>query len=124
MRTSWWRSPFILMVIFLITLGLIASACARFQSQAAQEATVVAMVDARLTAVAAEAGVIDAQATSDVSNAVTSTVPDDPRPEGPLLITPTPDRSGEIMAMILENTRHFIGDSAAPVSIVEFSDFQ
>jgi protein-disulfide isomerase len=41
-----------------------------------------------------------------------------------MLITPTPDRSGEIMAWIVANTRHFRGDPNAPVKIVEFSDFQ
>lgn len=41
----------------------------------------------------------------------------------PVLITPTPDRSGEIMDIIAQNTRHFIGDPDAPVVIVEFSDF-
>ena len=41
----------------------------------------------------------------------------------PVLITPTPDRSGEIMDIIAQNTRHFLGDPDAPVVIVEFSDF-
>lgn len=43
--------------------------------------------------------------------------------EPPLLITPTPDQSAEIMAFILANTRHFRGDPDAPVVLVEFSDF-
>ena len=41
----------------------------------------------------------------------------------PVLITPTPHRSGEIMDIIAQNTRHFIGNPDAPVVIVEFSDF-
>lgn len=40
-----------------------------------------------------------------------------------LLITPTPDRSAEIMDIILQNTRHFRGNPDADVVIVEFSDF-
>ena len=42
----------------------------------------------------------------------------------PMLITPTPDRSSEIAAAILPNVRHFIGDKNAPVTLIEFSDFQ
>lgn len=42
----------------------------------------------------------------------------------PALITPTPDRSPEINTFIISNTRHFTGNPAAPVTIIEFSDFQ
>ena len=45
-------------------------------------------------------------------------------PALPVLITPTPDLSGEIAAAILPNVRHFIGDENAPVTLIEFSDFQ
>lgn len=43
--------------------------------------------------------------------------------EAPMLITPTPDRSEAIAALIEQNTRHFIGDEDAPVTLIEFSDF-
>jgi hypothetical protein len=44
--------------------------------------------------------------------------------EGPMLITPTPDLSAAVAAQILPNVRHFIGDEGAPVTLIEFSDFQ
>ena len=43
--------------------------------------------------------------------------------EAPMLITPTPDRSGVIAALIQQNVRHFVGDEDAPVTLIEFSDF-
>jgi hypothetical protein len=44
-------------------------------------------------------------------------------------IAPTPDedlatKQRELMATLVENTRHFRGDPNAPVTIIEFSDFQ
>jgi hypothetical protein len=44
-------------------------------------------------------------------------------------IVPTPDedlaaKQRELMATLIENTRHFRGDPNAPVTIIEFSDFQ
>lgn len=59
-----------------------------------------------------------ASATSVVTNAVVATT------TAPLLITPTPDRSGEMMQYIIANTRHFSGSLNAPVVMIEFSDFQ
>ncbi|MGB7204690.1 MAG: hypothetical protein WBD37_04385 [Anderseniella sp.] len=64
-----------------------------------------------------------AGATSGETDA-TSTVETGKSTEGPMLITPTPDRSAEIMGAIAQNTRHFKGNSDAAVVIVEFSDFQ
>ncbi len=61
------------------------------------------MVDARLTAVANDPG-----------------APSEPPP----LITPPPDRSAETMDLLIANTRHFKGAADAPVTIIEFSDFQ
>ena len=43
--------------------------------------------------------------------------------EAPMLITPTPDRSSVIAALIQQNVRHFVGDEDAPVTLIEFSDF-
>jgi protein-disulfide isomerase len=42
---------------------------------------------------------------------------------------PTPDatlatQQQELMKVVIENTRHFRGDPNAPVTIIEFSDFQ
>lgn len=47
----------------------------------------------------------------------------------PLLAIPTPEedliaRQQEFMALVVENTRHFRGEPDAPVTIIEFSDFQ
>jgi len=44
-------------------------------------------------------------------------------------IVPTPDatrsaQQQELMAAVVERTRHFYGDPNAPVTIIEFSDFQ
>lgn len=41
-----------------------------------------------------------------------------------VLITPTPDRAPELNTFIISNTRHFTGSPTAPVTIIEFSDFQ
>ena len=47
----------------------------------------------------------------------------------PTVPTSTPDaeraaQEQELMAAVVERTRHFLGDSNAPVTIIEFSDFQ
>ena len=44
-------------------------------------------------------------------------------------IAPTQDedlaaKQRELMGTLIENTRHFLGDPNAPVTIIEFSDFQ
>lgn len=45
----------------------------------------------------------------------------------PAVAIPTQDRSEEqqrLMASLIPRVRHFIGDSNAPVTIIEFGDFQ
>lgn len=45
----------------------------------------------------------------------------------PAVVIPTEDRSEEqqqLMASLIPRTRHFIGDPNAPVTIIEFGDFQ
>lgn len=46
---------------------------------------------------------------------------------GPVVAIPTEDRSEaqqQLMASLLPKVRHFLGDSNAPVTIIEFGDFQ
>lgn len=91
-----------------------------------REATVVALVDARLTEIAHAAATTitstnNAEATPSAAVVGTATAPSG---DELLLITPTPDRSDEIEQYILARTRHFKGDEDAPVTIIEFSDFQ
>lgn len=46
---------------------------------------------------------------------------------GPVVAIPTEDRSEaqqQLMASLLPKVRHFLGDSNAPVNIIEFGDFQ
>lgn len=64
-------------------------------------------------------GVADAEVDESALEEVEASIDND----APLLITPTPDRSGEIAEYIVSNTRHFRGDPDAPVVLVEFSDF-
>ncbi len=45
----------------------------------------------------------------------------------PVVAIPTEDRSEEqqrLMASLIPSVRHFIGDANAPVTIIEFGDFQ
>lgn len=45
----------------------------------------------------------------------------------PAIVIPTEDRSGEqqqLMAALIPKVRHFVGDANAPVTIIEFGDFQ
>ena len=47
----------------------------------------------------------------------------------PIITVPTPNtelatQQQELMAAVVENTRHFRGNPAAPVTLIEFSDFQ
>ncbi|HSG43874.1 MAG TPA: hypothetical protein VLA72_12035 [Anaerolineales bacterium] len=47
--------------------------------------------------------------------------------QSPVAATPTEDRSKEqqqLMAALVPKVRHFIGDSSAPVTIIEFGDFK
>lgn len=115
----------------LIISTLIISACAtgsgRPAGEADLEATVVAMVDARLTEVASPATASSTQTGAETPEPLQADSSSSDN-AATMLITPTPDRAqgapGELMAVILENTRIFKGDSDAPVTIVEFSDFQ
>jgi protein-disulfide isomerase len=116
----------LLFVFTLVVITIFISACTTGSGwpagEADLEATVVAMVDARLTEVASPA---------DASTQAGAETPEPGQADAAsndhaatMLITPTPDRSGELMAVILENTHIFKGDPDAPVAIVEFSDFQ
>jgi protein-disulfide isomerase len=113
-----------------------ASAQVSSNVEATVDTAIALAVKATLTSVAADDGTA-ASTTDDegetVAVATTSSTEDDAAAtpatepaestEGPMLITPTPDRSAEIMEIILQNTRHFRGNPDASVVIVEFSDF-
>lgn len=116
-----------------------ASAQVSSNVEATVDAAIALAVKATLTSVAADGGTAanatvdegEAVAAATVLPAADATDDDAATPatepaasiEGPLLITPTPDRSAEIMEIILQNTRHFRGNPDASVVIVEFSDF-
>ena len=87
------------------------------------EATVAAAVEATVAAERAAEGVVAEG--DDTAVAATTPAPEvsDNEDASLVLITPTPDRSAEIAELITANTRHFIGDPNAPVTIIEFSDF-
>lgn len=54
-------------------------------------------------------------------------LPQNAAEQSPVAAIPTEDRSEEqqqLMAALVPKVRHFIGDSNAPVTIVEFGDFQ
>lgn len=48
--------------------------------------------------------------------------------ETPVAVAPPPSSgqagNQEVVAYLVENTRHFKGDPSAPVTIIEFSDFK
>jgi hypothetical protein len=52
---------------------------------------------------------------------------DNPSETSPVVALPTEDRSADkqrLMASLIPKVRHFIGDSNAPVTIIEFGDFK
>lgn len=54
-------------------------------------------------------------------------LPENASEANPAVVIPTQDRSEEqqqLMASLVPRVRHFIGDSNAPVTIIEFGDFQ
>lgn len=107
--------------------------------EATVNAAIALAVKATLTSVAADGGTIETAATGEGQEVAavttpsgkattadadaTATIEPAESTEATLLITPTPDRSAEIMEIILQNTRHFRGNPDASVVIVEFSDF-
>ena len=94
--------------------------------KATVDAAIALAVKATLTAVSPGEEVSDTTGEGDAVAAAittTTTVGAEDSAAAPLLITPTPDRSAEIMDVILQNTRHFRGNPDASVVIVEFSDF-
>ena len=94
--------------------------------KATVDAAIALAVKATLTAVSPSEEGNDTSGEGDaIATVVTTTTTVEPEDSvaAPLLITPTPDRSAEIMDVILQNTRHFRGDPDASVVIVEFSDF-
>lgn len=42
----------------------------------------------------------------------------------PAVAQPTSEEQPEIKSLVVAQTRHFIGDETAPITIIEFSDFQ
>ncbi|HSG45283.1 MAG TPA: hypothetical protein VLA72_19230 [Anaerolineales bacterium] len=54
-------------------------------------------------------------------------LPQNTTEQSPVAAIPTEDRSKEqqqLMAALVPKVRHFIGDSSAPVTIIEFGDFK
>jgi len=54
-------------------------------------------------------------------------LPESASDTSPVVAIPTEDRSEQqqqLMASLTPQIRHFIGDSSAPVTIIEFGDFQ
>jgi hypothetical protein len=69
----------------------------------------------------AEGGEPDPGAAGPVAPAATVTL------TGPLAAAEATQRAAQgqaLMAQVVANTRHFKGDPAAPVTLIEFSDFQ
>jgi predicted small lipoprotein YifL len=126
-RAQLWRIRSKIMVLTLFVGVLTLSACgsrgAQSVPEADLEATVAAMVDAKLTETASTESE-EGQTESETPEAQEAVGDASTAPGPPALITPTPDRSGEIMDYLVLNTRHFKGDPDAPVVIIEFSDFQ
>ena len=87
------------------------------------DATVEAAVKATVAAERTADGEKAEEATEETAEATNTPEVADSGDAAPMLITPTPDRSAEISDLIIANTRHFIGDPNAPVTIIEFSDF-
>lgn len=98
--------------------------------EATMEASVALAVEATIAARdadtdSAELAETDTELADSASEGDSESAVSEPtnEPEPPLLITPTPDQSGEISEFILANTRHLRGDPDAAVVLVEFSDF-
>ncbi|RIK27851.1 MAG: hypothetical protein DCC55_39140 [Chloroflexi bacterium] len=123
------RQTFILVALTVVLTGLIVSACAfwgtQSPSETEMEATLVVLVDIRLTEAASAAPVAGGvQTPAPPDSAARTPITGTPGSGSLLLTTPPPDRSGELMQVVIANTRHFTGSPDAPVTIVEFSDFQ
>ena len=126
-RAQLWRTRTLIIMLALLGGIMTLSACgsrgAQSVPEADLEATVAAMVDAKLTETASTESE-DGQTESETPEAQGTVGDASTAPGVPALITPTPDQSGEIMDYLVLNTRHFKGDPEAPVVIIEFSDFQ
>ena len=135
------RAPALSLAVMLLLTGCVVFPVTTAED-AEQKAVVGVAVEATVEAaiaLAVEATISAMDATSDGSGQNAAEDTGEPAAESdapgqaeevaaadnaaPMLITPTPDRSGEIAEFIIANTRHFRGDPNAPVVLIEFSDF-
>lgn len=102
-----------LLVGFLLRPALWPAAPAVVEVTVTNEAEDAAATDAPATT----AEVLPTTAASGTENTAGVTLP----------ATPTPDREAqaqELMRILISQVRHFKGDADAPITLIEFSDFQ